>query len=103
MTTRFATRTSSRQDPTYQAFALLRTVFTIAPILFGLDKFFNVLTDWTPTSPRGSTDIVPGDAADAMQMVGVVEIAAGLLVALRAALRRATSWRSGSPASSSTC
>ena len=41
--------TDSRQDlkdPTFQAYALLRSVFTIAPILFGLDKFFNVLTDW---------------------------------------------------------
>ena len=33
-------------DPTYQAFFLLRAVFTIAPIAFGLDKFANVLTHW---------------------------------------------------------
>ena len=32
--------------PSRQAFLLLRTVFTLAPILFGLDKFANVLTDW---------------------------------------------------------
>ena len=32
---------------TRQAFLLLRTVFTVAPILFGLDKFTNILTDWT--------------------------------------------------------
>ncbi len=33
--------------PDRQAFFLLRTVFTVAPILFGLDKFTNILTDWT--------------------------------------------------------
>ena len=37
---------ADRSDPAYQAFLILRTAFTIAPILFGLDKFFDVLTDW---------------------------------------------------------
>ena len=32
--------------PAYQAFLLLRTVFTVAPIVFGLDKFTNLLVDW---------------------------------------------------------
>jgi len=37
-----------RDDPAAQAFTLLRIAFTVAPILFGLDKFANVLTDnWT--------------------------------------------------------
>jgi hypothetical protein len=40
------TRTHSLRDPAYLAFALLRTAFTVAPIVFGLDKFFNLLTDW---------------------------------------------------------
>ena len=44
-------------DPARQAFLLLRTVFTVAPILFGLDKFTNLLTDWTgylaPVVPPG--------------------------------------------------
>jgi hypothetical protein len=33
-------------DPSRQAFLLLRTVFTVAPIAFGVDKFANVLVDW---------------------------------------------------------
>jgi GTP cyclohydrolase I len=37
-------RTHSLRDPAYLAFALLRTAFTVAPIVFGLDKFFNLLT-----------------------------------------------------------
>ena len=70
------------RDPSYQAFLLLRTVFTVAPILFGLDKFFNVMTDW-PMYLAGWIDgILPGTAATAMYIVGVIEIAAGILVAI---------------------
>jgi len=70
------------RDPAYQAFVMLRTVFTIAPIAFGLDKFFNVLTDWPQYLAPRFDDVIPGNAHQAMLMVGVVEIAAGLLVAL---------------------
>jgi hypothetical protein len=73
---------SDLRDPAFQAFALLRTVFTVAPILFGLDKFFNLLTDWTTYLAPWINDLVPGDAATAMQIVGVVEVAAGILVAV---------------------
>ena len=74
--------TSELRDPTFQAFALLRTVFTVAPILFGLDKFFNILTDWTQYLAPWINDIVPGSATTAMEIVGVIEVAAGILVAL---------------------
>lgn len=70
-------------DPAYQAFVLLRTAFTLAPVLFGVDKFFDVLTDWTRYLAPAINDITPGSAHQAMLVVGVVEIAAGLLVALR--------------------
>ena len=66
-----------------EAFVLLRTVFTIAPIAFGLDKFFGVLTDWDHYLAPWINDLVPGSAHQAMLLVGVVEIAAGVLVALR--------------------
>ena len=65
-----------------QAFLLLRAVFTVAPILFGLDKFANVLTDWPRYLAPVIDDIVPGTAQQAMYAVGVVEILAGLAVAL---------------------
>jgi hypothetical protein len=74
--------TSRLKDPTFQAFLLLRTAFTVAPILFGLDKFTNLMTDWTVYLAPWINGIVPGDAVTAMRMVGVVEIAAGLLVAI---------------------
>ena len=66
-----------------QAFVLLRTVFTVAPIAFGLDKFFGVLTDWEQYLAPWVNDLVPGTAHQAMLAVGVVEILAGILVAVR--------------------
>lgn len=78
-------RTSSTRnvlDPNYQAFFLLRTVFTVAPILFGLDKFTNYLVDWDKYLAPWINDIVPGTGTQAMYAVGVVEIVAGLVVAI---------------------
>jgi len=66
-----------------QAFLLLRTVFTVAPILFGLDKFTNLLTDWTMYLAPVVTQVVPLPAQTIMYIVGVVEIVAGVAVALR--------------------
>jgi uncharacterized membrane protein HdeD (DUF308 family) len=71
------------RDPGYQAFLLLRTAFTLAPIAFGIDKFFNVLTDWEGYLASPINDVVPGNGHQAMLMIGVVEIVAGLLVAVR--------------------
>ena len=71
-----------RADPGAQAFLLLRIAFTVAPIVMGLDKFANVLTDdWTRYLAPAFNDIIPGSAADAMHIVGVIEIVAGLVVA----------------------
>lgn len=66
-----------------EAFWILRTAFTVAPILFGLDKFANVMTDWPKYLAGQFNDLIPGDAHQAMLMVGVVEIVAGILVFLR--------------------
>ena len=68
--------------PSRQAFVLLRTVFTVAPVLFGLDKFTNLLTDWPRYLAPAIDDLVPGTAQQAMYAVGVVEILAGIAVAL---------------------
>jgi uncharacterized membrane protein YphA (DoxX/SURF4 family) len=72
-----------RSDPGYQAFLLLRIGFAVAPILFGLDKFFDVLVNWEIYLAPWINDIVPGSAADAMYAVGAIEIAAGLAVAVK--------------------
>jgi hypothetical protein len=70
----------------HQAFVLLRTVFTIAPIAFGLDKFFDILTNWEQYLAPWVNDLIPGTGHQAMLAVGVVEILAGLLVAVRPAI-----------------
>jgi hypothetical protein len=67
-------------EAAYQVYLLLRTGFTIAPILFGLDKFFNWTVDWTQYLAPWINDIAPGSAQDFMYFVGVVEIVAGLTV-----------------------
>jgi uncharacterized membrane protein YphA (DoxX/SURF4 family) len=69
-----------RDDPSYQVYLLLRIGFTVAPILFGLDKFFNWTVDWPKYLAPWVNDIMPGSAQDFMYVVGVVEIVAGLTV-----------------------
>ena len=73
--------TTVRTDPAYGAFLLLRSVFVAAPILFGLDKFFNLMTDWPHYLAPWIDQILPGDAQTGMYIIGVIEIVAGLLVA----------------------
>jgi uncharacterized membrane protein YphA (DoxX/SURF4 family) len=83
ITTPLPRREAVRHDPVAQATLLLRIAFTVAPILFGLDKFANVLTDdWTRYLAPAFNDIIPGSAEDAMHIVGVIEIVAGLVVAV---------------------
>ncbi|HEY7004730.1 MAG TPA: hypothetical protein VH281_10635 [Gaiellaceae bacterium] len=77
-----STTENRRTDPAYQVYTLLRIGFTVAPILFGLDKFFNWTVDWTQYLAPWINDIVPGSAQDFMYFVGVVEIVAGLTVLL---------------------
>ncbi|MEO5981290.1 MAG: hypothetical protein ABIQ13_03130 [Pedococcus sp.] len=82
---RTSSTTASRHDPRdpgFQAFFLLRTVFTVAPILFGLDKFTNLLVQWDTYLAPWINDLVPGTGTQAMYAVGVVEVVAGLAVAI---------------------
>lgn len=74
---------AERQDPRYQAFALLRIAFCVAPIAFGADKFLNAMVDWPVYLAPWVDDIVPGSGQELMYVVGAVEILAGVIVALR--------------------
>lgn len=65
-----------------RAFLLLRTLFTVAPIAFGLDKFLGLLTDWDQYLAPWIDNLVPGTAHHAMLAVGVIEIVAGIAVAV---------------------
>src|SRR5215217_1565112 len=74
-------RDALARDASAQAFMLLRVAFTVAPILFGLDKFAEVLTDdWTRYLATEFNDMLPGSAQDAMYLAGGIEIVAGLVV-----------------------
>jgi len=67
-------------DPTQQALWILRSAFVIAPILFGLDKFFNVMVEWPRYLAPWLDRLVPGNAQEFMYVVGAIEIVAGLVV-----------------------
>src|SRR5947209_18056156 len=70
-------------DPAYQAFWLLRIAFTVAPIVFGVDKFANVLVNWEKYLAPWIRDLSPLSATHTMYVVGVIEIVAGIAVALK--------------------
>jgi hypothetical protein len=77
---------TTRNDPmraaAVHAFWLLRAGFTVAPVLFGIDKFFNWTVHWPDYLAPWINNLMPGSAQDVMYVVGGVEIAAGLIVAL---------------------
>lgn len=77
-------RTSARADaPAYQAYRILQAAFIAAPILAGLDKFFQLLVDWDQYLPGFVNRLVGGNGHGLMMAVGVIEIVAGIGVALR--------------------
>ena len=71
------------RDARYQAFVLLRVGFTVAPIVFGLDKFFNLMVHWPQYLAPWINDIAPGTGQQFMYFVGVTEIVAGLVVLVK--------------------
>ena len=78
-----ATTEARLDNPTFQAFWLLRIGLTLAPILFGLDKFAHVLVDWDIYLAPEFTDLFNAEAHTLMYFVGVIEVVAGLAVLLR--------------------
>jgi uncharacterized membrane protein YphA (DoxX/SURF4 family) len=75
-----------RQDPARQAYLVLRGAFVVAPVVFGLDKFTNWLVQWDQYLAPALSDPLPVSAQQAMYVVGVIEVIAGILVALHARL-----------------
>ena len=84
-TTNASATPSSRRlagDPAYQAFVILRSAFTIAPILFGADKFFHLLVNWDRYLAPTIANLSPFSVHQTMYVVGVIEIVAGIVVAV---------------------
>src|SRR5919201_735935 len=73
-----AADTAGLAGAAHQAFWLLRAGFTVAPILFGVDKFFNWSVHWPDYLAGWINDIIPGSGQDWKYVVGGIEIAAGL-------------------------
>lgn len=73
----------ARTDPVYGAYLILRIGFAVLPIVMGLDKFTNLLTDWEGYLAPWIADLSPFTAHQTMLIVGVIEIVAGIAVALK--------------------
>lgn len=73
----------ARSEPAYGAFLLLRNGFVVLPILMGADKFINVMTEWPGYLAPWIVALLPFSAQTAMYVVGVIEIVAGLAVAIK--------------------
>src|SRR5437867_10120008 len=71
------------RDGRYQAYLLLRVGLTVAPIVFGLDKFWNLMVHWPQYLAPWINNIAPGSGQEFMYFVGVVEILAGLAVLVK--------------------
>ena len=67
----------------YEAFQILRFAFTVAPILAGADKFFHLLVNWDQYLPSMVNNLVGGHGHQLMLVVGIIEIVAGVGVALK--------------------
>lgn len=75
-----AVRTHS---PSQQAYLLLHTIFTLAPIIAGVDKFFHLLVDWDKYVSPLMASLSPVPTHALMLVAGVIEMAAGLIVFFR--------------------
>ena len=75
-----ATAARSTEASSLQAYRILHFGFTVAPILAGLDKFFNVLTDWGMYLNPAVEALLPISGGAFMRVVGVVEMAVGLAI-----------------------
>ena len=71
------------RSPAWQAYSILHLGFAVLPVLAGLDKFFHLLVDWDQYLAPLATRLLPISGHTFMLVVGVVEVAAGLLVAFR--------------------
>src|SRR5438270_3570486 len=80
---RMTSNAELRRVPAYQAYQILHFGFVVAPIIAGLDKFLHLLTNWDMYLAPVIGRLSPIGGHGFMLAVGVVEITAGLLVALK--------------------
>lgn len=71
------------REPAFQAFSIMRFGYTVLPIIAGADKFFHLLTNWNLYLAAPIVRLIGGRATGFMDLVGLIEIAAGIVVAIR--------------------
>jgi hypothetical protein len=81
--TRFSGMSTLVARPAYQSYVILWIGFAFLPIVAGLDKFFHILVDWDQYLAPQAIELLPLSGHTFMLVVGVIEIAAGSLVAIR--------------------
>ena len=74
---------TNASDASYEAYRILHLAFIVAPIVAGLDKFFNLLVNWEQYLPPFANRLLGGHGHEFMLVVGVIEIVAGLGVAFK--------------------
>jgi hypothetical protein len=77
------TKAASKASPAYQGYQILHVAFVVAPVIAGLDKFFHLLTNWDVYLAPAIAHISPVGGHGFMLLVGVIEIVAGIVVAIR--------------------
>jgi uncharacterized membrane protein YphA (DoxX/SURF4 family) len=70
-------------NPSYQAYQILHLAFVVAPVVAGLDKFFHLLVNWDQYLPPFVNNLLGGYGHELMLAAGVIEIVAGIGVALK--------------------
>ncbi len=78
-----ATGSALIKQPAYQAYQILHIAFVVAPVLAGADKFFGLLVDWDKYVAPRVASLLPFSAHTFMLVVGIIEITAGILVAIK--------------------
>ncbi len=81
----FVERTAApaKTSPAYQAYQILRIAFVVAPVVAGLDKFFHLLVNWDMYLAPAIANLSPVGGHGLMLVIGMIEIAAGVLVAIK--------------------
>jgi hypothetical protein len=74
---------ASKTSPIYQAYQILHVAFVVAPVVAGLDKFFHLLVNWDMYLAPAIASMSPIGGHGLMLVIGVIEIVAGILVALK--------------------
>jgi uncharacterized membrane protein YphA (DoxX/SURF4 family) len=76
-------QSAAKSSPTYQAYQILHLAFVVAPITAGLDKFFHLLVNWDMYLAPVIAKASPVGGHGLMLVIGVIEIVAGILVAIK--------------------